>query len=455
MMLCFPTEVARKRNGRLENVRRREDRSTSAVHADPYKVWVPTDKHPDYDSDQRRRHRSSTVPVHAHDPRTYPPAHDNRYQETRQSSRTHRQDPSYTSAAPATSYHQSSAPGPSSTSRTLHHATRPSAQYSSSGYQYQQSSSHQPSAPTQPSQGTNLYPGPVASSSRSRAYPEVPDPRLHSHRRPVATPTPKSSYEKVSSAEDGGRASRHPARAIHSSTQPPQPAPVNQSFWVPPAPEMSSSRRHKDRDKDRDREREWERERAEREKERERERTSAELERDRYKERMRAERHRERERATDAERYRDPSKSRHHDRRKESDTEGVMYSEQRNASKASLSGREGYAPSIREPSGGGHKRHWTEDGTAATSARRRQAETTQNPITTVPVHSTSEPQADGLTPQQTGEPPPAPRVMPVYLPPKAKSSRSHRVSVAQGAQSGSDTEWTSGKVVYIRSFISL
>lgn len=44
--------------------------------------------------------------------------------------------------------------------------------------------------------------------------------------------------------------------------------------------------------------------------------------------------------------------------------------------------------------------------------------------------------------------------MPVYLPPKAKSQRSlreSRLSTAQGAQSGSDTERATGKVVHIRS----
>lgn len=69
----------------------------------------------------------------------------------------------------------------------------------------------------------------------------------------------------------------------------------------------------------------------------------------------------------------------------------------------------------------------------------------------MPSNSTSVPQPDV---QQTGEPPPAPRVMPVYLPPKAKSQRSYREgrpSTAQGAQSGSDTERAAGKVVHIRS----
>ncbi|KAF8844570.1 hypothetical protein BDN67DRAFT_725044 [Paxillus ammoniavirescens] len=380
--------------------RRREDRPAALpAHPDSFKLWAPTEKHyPDYDSD-RRRHRSATVPSHAHDQRSQP-TQDNRYHDTRQSTRTHRQDPHYATAVPL-SYHQSSAPGPS-TSRAYQHATRPPVQYSTSGYQYPQPSTYQPLAPTQPSY-------PVASSSR-RPHPEAPDPRVH--RRPVATPTPKSSYEKVSASEDVARTSRHPSRAVHPSTQAPPPsAPVNQSFWVPPSQEMSSARRHKDPHKDHDRDRERERER-EREKERERERgkekTSAEIERDRYRERMRAERHRERERATEAEKYKEPGRSRHHDRRKESDTEGAMYPDQRNASKASLSGREGYTPSVREPVSA-HRRHRTEDGSAATSARRHQTETTQNPITTVPVPSTSEPRADAMTPEQTGEPPPAPR----------------------------------------------
>lgn len=68
----------------------------------------------------------------------------------------------------------------------------------------------------------------------------------------------------------------------------------------------------------------------------------------------------------------------------------------------------------------------------------------------MPSQPTSVPQPDA---HQTGEPPPAPRVMPVYLPPKVKSHRSHREgrpSTAQGAQSGSDTEQATGKVVHIR-----
>lgn len=319
------------------NTRRRDDRPA----ADPFKPWVPTDKHPpDYDSD-RRRNRSATLPAHSYDPRSYPP-HDTRYNDPRQSSRPHRQDPS---AVPYSSHHHSSAQAPS-ISKAYQHAMRPSAQYSSSGYHYPQPSH------------------PAASSSR-KPHPEPPDPRPS--RQPA--PTHQSAYDQVSSGEDMARASRHPSRPVHSSTQPPLSAPVNQAFWNPPK-EVSSSRRHKDpyRDQDREREREKEKERGrerdrerEKEREKEKEKYAAELE-NRYKDRARAERHRER--ATEV-RYQEPSRSRHHDRRKDSDTEGGLYSEQRNASKASLSGREGHSTSVRESSSG-HRRHRTEEGTAPT-----------------------------------------------------------------------------------------
>ncbi|KAH0827095.1 hypothetical protein J3R83DRAFT_4781 [Lanmaoa asiatica] len=399
------------------NTRRRDDRSAAA---DPFKQWVPTDKYPlDRDSD-RRRNRAATVPAQSYDPRSYP-SHDTRYNDPRQPSRSHRHDPHYPSAAPSSSYHHS-AQAPS-TSKAYQHATRPSAQYPSSGYHHPQPSSYQPSHPTP------AYP---TASSSHRPHPEPPDPRPS--RRP-APPMHQSSYDQVSSSEEMARASKHPARAVHPSTQPPLPTSANQAFWVP-TQEMSSSRRHKDpyRDRDKDQERE-----------RERDKPTVELE-TRYKDRTRTERHREREREHTTEvRHQESSRSKHHDRRKDSDTEGVLYSEQRNASKASLSGREGYSAPVRD----GHRRHRTEDGTTSTG-RRHQHENTQNPITTMS-QSTSVQQPDI---QQTGEPPPAPRVMPVYLPPKAKSQRSHREgrpSITQGAQSGSDTERATGKVVHIRS----
>lgn len=144
--------------------------------------------------------------------------------------------------------------------------------------------------------------------------------------------------------------------------QPSVSAPPNHTVWIPPQ-ETSSSRRHKDPYRDRDRDHERERDR-DRERDRERDKPTPELE-NRYKDRTRADRprERERERATEA-RYQEPTRSRHHDRRKDSDTEAVMYSEQRNASKASLSGREGHS-SARELANG-HRRHRTEEGTTST-----------------------------------------------------------------------------------------
>jgi hypothetical protein len=310
------------------HTRRRDDRA--AAPADPFKQWVPPR---DHDSD-RRRNRSATLP--SYDPRAYP-SQDTRYNDPRQPSRPHRQDPPPPSSH---SYHHSSAHAPS-TSKAYQHATRPSAQHSSSSYHYPQPSSYQPS------HQTPAYP--VASSSR-RPHPEAPDPRAS--RRP-APPTHQAPHDQVSGGEE---MPRRPARPVHSSVQPSLSAPANQGFWIP-SQEASSSRRHKDPYRDRDRDQERERER-----DRDRDKPTAELE-NRYKDRARAERHRE-QRAAEV-RYQEPVRSRHHDRRKDSDTEGVIYSEQRNVSKASLSGREGYASSVREP-GNGHKRHRTEDGTAST-----------------------------------------------------------------------------------------
>ena len=307
------------------HTRRRDDRPAPA---DPYKQW---DKYPpDYDPD-RRRNRSATLPSNSNDPRSYPPQ-DSRYNDPRQSSRPHRQDPHHPPAS-SHAYHHSAAPP--ATSKAYQHATRPSAQHSSSSYHYPQPSSYQPSHPTP------AYP--VASSSR-RPHPDPPDPRTSRRPAPSSHHPP---HDRVPAGEQMPRASARPSRAIHSSMQPSISAPSNHTFWIP-SQETSSSRRHKDRDRDHERERD-----------RERDKPTAELE-NRYKDRTRADRHREREQV----RYQEPTRSRHHDRRKDSDTEGVMYSEQRNASKASLSGRDGYSSARELPSG--HRRHRTEEGTTST-----------------------------------------------------------------------------------------
>jgi hypothetical protein len=54
-------------------------------------------------------------------------------------------------------------------------------------------------------------------------------------------------------------------------------------------------------------------------------------------------------------------------------------------------------------------------------------------------------------------PPPAPRVMPVYLPHKPSKSHHerHTSSAAQGAQSGSDTERASLKVKFFNNLARL
>ncbi|KAL4068047.1 hypothetical protein J3A83DRAFT_3801911 [Scleroderma citrinum] len=419
------------------NSRRREHPSTASHEAYRTAHWPSQEKYQtDYETERKRR-RSSTLPAHAQDPRQYP-VQDSRYYDTKQSSRTHRQDPQY-SAAPSASHHQP-VPGPSTTRTHRDHVTRPPAQYpTSGGYTYHQSSSYQTPTPSQPppaSHGTTAVPLPTSSR---RAYAEAPDPRAYPQRVPATAQAAHVPHDKPSVTAETGRSSRH--RPAHSSTQPTSAQPTH-SFWVPPTQEMPSTRRYKENDKDRD---------HEQGRVRVAEHTPAELEKDRYLEKDRADRHkeRERERAIEAERYKehkDSSRTRH---RMESDSEGIANVDRRN----------------------GHRRHRTDDGTIPSSAHRRQqseepsahpsstrrhAEATHNPISSAQAHAVNDPQADGMThnqqgEQQSGNPPPAPRVMPVYLPPKAKSHRSHhdrRLSVAaqaQGAQSGSDSERPVGK----------
>ncbi|KAG6332816.1 hypothetical protein ID866_6271, partial [Astraeus odoratus] len=428
--------------------RRREDRSAAASHADPYRTTARTSSekyHTDFEAERSKRQRSATLPQHVQDPR-----YDPRYYESKHSSgRTHRQDPlQYAAAAPSTStsYHQP-VPGPS-TSRTHQHAARPSAQYPTPGaYSYHHGSSyHTTTAPAQPPPTPQAAAPP---SSSRRAHPEAPDPRTYSRAGPAAAPVVQPSYDRAPSVAEVGKSSSRP-RTAQSSTQP------THSFWVPPQQqqqqEMPSTRRTKENDRDRDRHRDRDRER-ERDRGRETERTAAELERDRYMEKLKAERRMERERAAEAEKYkeyRDRSKSRH---RKESDSEGVAQTDRHRRHRT-----EDAAP----PSTG-QRRQYVEEPPGAPTTTRRHAEATHNPISSAQAYPTSDPRANGMAPSQPGEhqsgyAPPAPRVMPVYLPPKAsKTHRSHherRLSVvaqAQGAQSGSDTERPPGKYLIAHS----
>ncbi|KAG1782759.1 hypothetical protein EV702DRAFT_960191 [Suillus placidus] len=373
--------------------RRREDR----LHDDRYKLWVP-EKPADRDYDQRR-HRESRS--HAH--------------------------PQYSS-------HQ---PEPLSTSRTR-----------SSSAQYPSTTGYHSATPYQ-TQSSNTKGYTVTASSR-RAQPEPIDSR--SHRRPA--PTPKSSYEQVSGAEDVGRSSRqtYSSRPVQPQTTPNSTTPSTN--WPSSAQDIYS-KRSKDRDQERDKHREME-------KERDKERASAEL--DRYRERHRSEQQREKEKA---DRQREQTRHRR-EKRIESESEGLMYSD--NASK---SGREPYQPSIRE-SITGHRRHRTEDGVSsvcrtsfiwghnvdtAPKARRPHADPSHNQTSAVHMQSTG-PQQEAVTQSNTtgvgSNPPPAPRVMPVYLPHKPSKSHHerHTSSATQGAQSGSDTERASLKVRHPNNLVS-
>lgn len=412
--------------------RRREDRSTTA---DAYRTWQSSGKYQtDYET-ERRRHRSSTLPANPQESRHYP-TQDPRYHDSRQSSRPHRKD--QTHYYPPASYPPPAA-GPSTGRTSTHHVAR---QHSTSGgYPYHQSSSYHTSAPSQPPPASRGTVGAPMPSSSRRPYQEALDPRVHPQTVSTTAPAVQASYDKGSGAAEAARSAKQ--RTTHSSTQPAlaQPSHV---VWVPPQQEMGSTRRHKGGDGDNERGRDRDRE-HERGKTRETERTPAEVEKERHI--SRSERHRERDRPSEPERYKDyrePSKSRH---RRESDSEGIAHADRLN----------------------GHRRHRTEDSIAPTSSSRRQlaedprvpstrrhAEAAQNPINSAQAHLTADPQAEGVDSAQRGEQssnaPPAPRVMPVYLPTKAsKPSRSHhdkRLSVAaqaQGAHSGSDTERPSGR----------
>ncbi|OAX37035.1 hypothetical protein K503DRAFT_258976 [Rhizopogon vinicolor AM-OR11-026] len=314
------------------STRRRDDRP----HDDRYKAWIPQDKQqdrPDYD---RRRHRSATVPSQTHD--------SSQPQDTRRSSRAYRQDPHYTTTAPLASHHPPPAP---SSSRTFL-PPRSSAQNPSAAYHvatpYQASASIQPPQPPHTSKG---YSAAAAASSR-RAQTDNLDSRSYPNRRGPIAPTPKSSYEHVSS-EDLARATRqpYPSRTVQPSTQPMPNATTSSANWTSSSQD-AHVKRSKERDKERDRFREAE-------KERDRERN---VSADRYRERYRSDVHREKDHGVENDRHREPSRFRN-EKRMESDSEGLVYPD--NASKASLSGKEGYQPSVRE-SVSGHRRQRTEDG---------------------------------------------------------------------------------------------
>jgi len=285
--------------------RRREHASATAPH-DAYTRtahWPQEKYYTDHET-ERKRHRSSTVPVHAQDPRHYLVQG---YYDAKQSSRDHRQDPQYPSATPSATHHQS-APGPSTTRTHRDHVARPPAQYTTSAaHPYHPGPSYQTAAALASHGAT---PAPIRTSSR-RANPEAPDPRAYPQRVPTAAQTAHAPYDKASVTAEAARPSRH--RPAHPS-QPTSSAQPTHPFWVPPAQEMPSSRRHKEND--RDREREQGRTKAT-------ECTPAELEKERYLEKERAERYNERSRATEAERHREPKDSSRTRHRMESDSEGI------------------------------------------------------------------------------------------------------------------------------------
>ena len=319
--------------------RRRDD---DRPHDDRYKAWNPPDKPADRDYD-RRRHRSATIPAQSHDSKSHP----SQPPDTRQSTRPYRQEPHYPTTAPSAC--QQPVPGPSS--GRPHHPPRSSAQNPPPGYHmappYHASTSTS-IQPPQPSSTSKGYSAPTASSRRDNT-----DSRSYPNRRAQANPTPRPSYEQVSSAEDVGRTSRQPypsrpGQSIQNTAH----VTTSSTNWAS-STQDTLIKRSKDRDKERGGYRD----------ERDKERNVAELDRDRHRERYKSETHREKDKGVEGERHREQTRLRS-EKRMESDSEGLVHPD--NASRISLSGREGYQPSIRE-SITGHRRHRTEDGAVGVS----------------------------------------------------------------------------------------
>ncbi|EGO20960.1 hypothetical protein SERLADRAFT_475446, partial [Serpula lacrymans var. lacrymans S7.9] len=171
--------------------KRRHERS-GVPQGDQHKLWLPTERQQDSDSDHRRYKQTTTAHASAfrhHGGQTV----DARQTEGRPSNRDrgYKSDGQYVSNSLPSS-HQYYA-GPSS--RTLHHAARiPSAQQPAPNQLPSSSSAYHvtSSAPT--------YQQPPPSRPQPpRAQTDAYDPRIHTHKRAAPAPTPQSSYEKVSS----------------------------------------------------------------------------------------------------------------------------------------------------------------------------------------------------------------------------------------------------------------
>ncbi|GJE90838.1 hypothetical protein PsYK624_069820 [Phanerochaete sordida] len=155
----------------------------------------------------------------------------------------------------------------------------------------------------------------VASSSRSRAHDQGPDPDIYAYaKRRTDRQSPRSSQEKILGVDQGqtSRASQQ-ARGGYQTATPVQPSGTAYaaSAQYQPSRDPTSSRHRKDRDRDRDedrerrRERHREKERLREEEERLRERAAAAAEKELEKQRRREERRAEREKEKERERRRE------------------------------------------------------------------------------------------------------------------------------------------------------
>lgn len=312
----------------------------SAASQDPYKIWRP-DRQAESDT-ERPRYRTTTT---------------SQPQRNREDGKYYTSSHGYKSDSPGTASASQHRFG--SSSKTLHHPSRPSVSnsYVSRSQQPVTSSSTTPIAAAP--QGHHPY--------RSQPQRSQPESRVYSHSRNTSTPTPQSSHERVPSADEFTKISRS---NTYSRTGYTAQIPQSTGFpdvWVPPPQDSSSLPRNtRDRDKDKGRDREIERAQ---DRGKEKPRDNADKRRDREVER-RDDGSRDPYRYTDRDRGAARERDKYQERRgeEEKQKEVVPHRDPRNTPRPAL--RDTYDTRTRDTtttSTSGHRRHRSEDANASSA----------------------------------------------------------------------------------------
>ena len=314
----------------------------SAASQDPYKIWRP-DRQAESDT-ERPRYRTTTT---------------SQPQRNREDGKYYTSSHGYKSDSPGTASASQHRFG--SSSKTLHHPSRPSVSnsYVSRSQQPVTSSSTTPIAAAP--QGHHPY--------RSQPQRSQPESRVYSHSRNTSTPTPQSSHERVPSADEFTKISRS---NTYSRTGYAGQIPQSTGFpdvWVPPPQDSSSLPRNtKDRERDKDKGRDREIERAQ-DRGKEKPRDNADKRRDREVER-RDDGSRDPYRYTDRDRGAARERDKYQERRgeEEKQKEVVPHRDPRNTPRPAL--RDTYDTRTRDTtttSTSGHRRHRSEDANASSA----------------------------------------------------------------------------------------